>query len=46
MPDVRARLEAMAYEGIGSSPAEFDAFYRSEIAKFVKVIADANIPKQ
>jgi len=45
-PDVRARLAAMAYEGIGSTPAEFAAHYRQEIAKFTQVIADAKIPKQ
>jgi tripartite-type tricarboxylate transporter receptor subunit TctC len=46
LPDVGARLAAMAYEGIGSTPAEFDAFYKAEIAKFAKVVADAKIPKQ
>jgi tripartite-type tricarboxylate transporter receptor subunit TctC len=46
LPDVRARLGTMAYEGIGSTPADFDAFYKTEIVKFAKVIADAKIPKQ
>jgi len=46
LPDVRERLAAMAYEGVGSTPAEFDAFYKTEVAKFAKVIADAQIPKQ
>jgi len=46
LPDVRARLGTMAYEGVGNTPAEFDAFYKSEIAKFAKVIEDAKIPKQ
>jgi tripartite-type tricarboxylate transporter receptor subunit TctC len=45
-PDVRARLAAMAYEGIGSTPEEFAAHYREEIAKFTQVIADAKIPRQ
>ena len=36
----------MAYEGVGEPPAEFDAYYKAEIAKFTKVIADAKIPKQ
>jgi len=45
-PDVHPRLAAMAYEGVGSRPAEFAAFYKAEIAKFAKVIADANIPRQ
>jgi hypothetical protein len=43
---VRTRLGAMAYDGVGSTPAEFAAFYKAEIAKFSKVIADAKIPKQ
>jgi tripartite-type tricarboxylate transporter receptor subunit TctC len=46
MPDMRSRLAAMAYEGIGSTPEEFTAHYRQEIAKFTRVIADAKIPKQ
>jgi tripartite-type tricarboxylate transporter receptor subunit TctC len=44
--DVRARLAAMAYEGIGSTPAEFADFYKAEIAKFAKVITDAKISRQ
>ena len=46
LPDVRARLDAMAYEPVGSPPSEFDAYYKSEIVKFTKVIADAKIPRQ
>jgi tripartite-type tricarboxylate transporter receptor subunit TctC len=46
LPDIQERLKAMAYEGIGSTPAEFDAYFKSEIVKFTKVIAEANIPKQ
>jgi tripartite-type tricarboxylate transporter receptor subunit TctC len=45
-PEVRARLAAMAYEGVGNPPVAFSAYYKDEIAKFTKVIADANIPKQ
>jgi tripartite-type tricarboxylate transporter receptor subunit TctC len=45
LPDVRQRLQAMAYEPVGSKPAEFDAYFRSEIGKFTKVIADAKIPR-
>ena len=45
-PDVRAAARAMAYEGVGEQPAEFDAYYKAEIAKFAKVIADAKIPQQ
>jgi tripartite-type tricarboxylate transporter receptor subunit TctC len=46
LPDVQTRLAAMAYEGVGDPPAEFTAYYKDEIAKFTRVIADAKIPKQ
>jgi len=46
LPDVQARLGTMAYEGVGNTPAAFDAFYKAEIAMFAKVIEDARIPKQ
>ena len=46
LPDVRSRLAAMAYDGVGQTPGEFTAYYKDEIAKFTKVIADAKIPKQ
>ena len=46
LPDMRSRLAAMAYDEIGNPPAEFAAYYKDEIAKFTKVVADAKIPKQ
>ena len=46
LPDVRDRLAGMAYEGVGDPPAEFESYYKAEIVKFSKVIADAKIPKQ
>jgi len=46
LPDVRARLGAMAYDGVGQPPAEFADYYKAEIVKFTKVIAEAKIPKQ
>jgi tripartite-type tricarboxylate transporter receptor subunit TctC len=45
-PDVRERMRGWGAEPVGSTPAEFDAFYRAEIAKFVKVVKDARIPLQ
>jgi tripartite-type tricarboxylate transporter receptor subunit TctC len=45
-PDVHARIKAMGNDVVGSTPAEFDAYYRSEIARFAKVIAAAHIPRQ
>jgi tripartite-type tricarboxylate transporter receptor subunit TctC len=46
LPDVIERLRAGGNEGIGSTPEEFDARFRADIAKFAKIIADAKIPKQ
>ena len=36
----------MAYEPMGSTPAEFDAYFRAEVVKFTKIVADAKIAKQ
>ena len=46
LPDVQERLRAGGNEGVGSTPEEFDARFRADIAKFAKIIADAKIPKQ
>ena len=43
MPDVRERLTGLGLEVVGSTPEQFDAFVRSEIAKWAKVIKDNNI---
>jgi tripartite-type tricarboxylate transporter receptor subunit TctC len=44
--EVRDRLKAFSYEPVGSTPAEFDAFFKSELAKFAGVVRDAHIPPQ
>jgi tripartite-type tricarboxylate transporter receptor subunit TctC len=46
LPDMQQRIKAMGNEPVGSTPAEFEAYYKSEIVAYTKVIADANIPKQ
>ena len=43
LPDVRERLAVLGLEVVGSNPEQFDAFVRSEIAKWAKVIKDNNI---
>jgi tripartite-type tricarboxylate transporter receptor subunit TctC len=43
LPDVRQRLQLDAADPVGSSPEEFGAFLRSEIAKWSKVVSDAGI---
>ena len=44
-PDVRRqrKLRDLGYEPVGSSPQEFAAFIKAEIAKWAKVIAAGKI---
>jgi tripartite-type tricarboxylate transporter receptor subunit TctC len=46
MPEVRARLSALGFEPIASTPQEFADRIRSEIEKWAKVIRAANIKAQ
>lgn len=46
LPDVRTRLADMALDVVASTPSEFAAYFKSEVAKFTKVIADAKIERQ
>jgi tripartite-type tricarboxylate transporter receptor subunit TctC len=41
--DVKDKLAAMAYAPIGNSPAECEAFFKDEMAKWGKVIKDAGL---
>lgn len=43
MSDVRDRLRDLGYEPVGSSPAEFAAYIKAELAKWSKVIKGAGI---
>ena len=45
-PDMQERIKGFGNEMVGSTPAEFDAYYRAEIVRYTKVIEDANIPRQ
>lgn len=40
LPDVKARLAMQGADPIGSSPETFDAFIKSEIAKWAKVVKE------
>ena len=42
-PDVKDKLAAMAYVGIGNSPEECVAFFKGEMDKWGKVIKDAGL---
>ena len=46
MPDVRERLTSMGYEPVASTPEEFEARYRADIAKYARIIREARIPLQ
>jgi len=43
LPDVKERLLALGAEPTPTTPEQFDAHVRSEVAKFRKIIQDANI---
>lgn len=43
MPDVQTRLGALGFEPIGSTPDQFTAFIQNEMAKYEKIIRDADI---
>jgi len=40
LPDVKARLAMQGADPVGSSPEKFDAFIKSEIAKWAKVVKE------
>jgi tripartite-type tricarboxylate transporter receptor subunit TctC len=46
LPEINERLRGMAYEPMGSTPADFALHFRAEVVKFTKIIADAKIAKQ
>jgi tripartite-type tricarboxylate transporter receptor subunit TctC len=46
LPDTQARIKAMGNEPVASTPAEFDAKFRADIAKFQQVVREAGIPPQ
>ena len=43
--DVIDRISVTGNEPVGSTPDEFAAFFKADVAKFAKVVADAKIPK-
>jgi len=43
VPEVAARLRDVGYEPVGSTPAQFGAYIKAEIAKWTKVIKGAGI---
>ncbi len=43
LPDVREKLAGLGFDPIADTPEEFAAYIKSEIAKWAKVIREANI---
>jgi tripartite-type tricarboxylate transporter receptor subunit TctC len=43
LPEIKARLASLGAEPAPLSPEQFDAHIRSEIDKFRKIVASANI---
>ena len=44
-PEVSERIRSTGQEPVGSPTAEFQAFFKSEVARFARVIEAAKIPK-
>ena len=44
-PDLKARQATFANDTIGSTPAEFAAFFKKEMGQYARVIEEAKIPK-
>ena len=42
-PEMRPRLQAQGFEPAGNTPEEFDAYIRSELAKWTKVVKQSGI---
>jgi len=42
-PDAKARYQALGFEPAGNSPEEFDAYIKSEVAKWAKVVKQAGL---
>ena len=40
---MREQLSKLGYEAVGSTPAEYETFFREEVARWAKVIKDAGI---
>jgi tripartite-type tricarboxylate transporter receptor subunit TctC len=45
-PDLLERLHIGGNEAVGSTPEEFEARFRADLAKFAKIVKEAHIPAQ
>jgi tripartite-type tricarboxylate transporter receptor subunit TctC len=44
-PEVGDRIREVGNEPVGSTPEEFAALFKADVAKYAKVVAEARIPK-
>ena len=44
--DVRERIRSFGAEPVGSTPEEFSALFKADLARFARIVEDAKIPKQ
>ena len=42
-PEIKERFTQLGIESVGSTSAEFTVFLKNEVAKWSKVIKDANV---
>src|ERR1700736_5536378 len=45
-PDVLERLRLTGNEAVGSTPEEFATAFKTDLAKFARIVQDARIPVQ
>ena len=46
LPEVRQRVEATGNETVGSAPEEFEVKFKTDVARFRKIVQDARLPMQ
>ena len=46
MPEIKERIINMGNKVVGSTPEEFAASYKADVAKFARIIKDAHVPLQ
>lgn len=46
LPEVRKRVEGTANEAVGSTPEEFEAKFKADVARFKSIVRDARLPYQ
>jgi tripartite-type tricarboxylate transporter receptor subunit TctC len=45
LPDIKERLAVLGFDPVANTPEEFGAWIKTEVARWAKVIHDANIPR-